>query len=220
MAFPDTPVSLISRLKDPGTGTRWQDSWRKFFDLYHGAIRASVLRAYSRHNWSTVPEVLLQDTIAEVVVAFCQVQQKTAFDPTKGQLRAHLCQLAAWKVADQIRRQQRSRSETPIQHPCYADESPAIQQQQISQWQIEIEARENAAYQAALLNTLLDDARARVSPRSWLIFDLVKLQHKAPDEVANEFRVHRHIVDNAVYKVVKKLKELASNEDYRKEITE
>jgi DNA-directed RNA polymerase specialized sigma24 family protein len=66
---------------------------------------------------------------------------------------------------------------------------------------------------------LLDDVRDRVSPRVFVIFDAVKLQHQSPEEVAKEFQVSRHVVDNSIYKVISKLRELAQTPDYRKEIS-
>jgi RNA polymerase sigma factor (sigma-70 family) len=216
MAFPDTPATLLSQLKDPSMGTQWHDSWRKFFDLYHGAIRASVRRAFGSHGWHSLDDTLLQETIADVVISFCKNQQKTAFDSTKGRLRSHLYQLAQWRVKDQIRRQQRSRQETSLSQDHGGDlveSNPEIQSQWMPQWL----AEEEKAYQIALLHTLIEDVRSRISPRNWLIFDLAKLQQKKPDEIAQELRVNRHVVDNAVYKVMQKFKELASTPEYRQE---
>jgi RNA polymerase sigma-70 factor (ECF subfamily) len=65
---------------------------------------------------------------------------------------------------------------------------------------------------------LIDDVRERVSPRAFAIFDAVKLQHQRPEDVAKEFQVNRNVVDNSIYKVINKLRELAQMPDYRKEI--
>ena len=219
MGFPDTPVTLVSRLKELDHGAHWHDDWRKFVKDYQGALEKSVYSAFARRGWHRVDSILVEEIVADVIVAFLKRQTETPYDPEKGYLRSFLIQIVQWKVVDYIRRHSarplhealETQSGTLGEEPS---SSHAVDARAVAKW----EEEENLAHQRALLAMLIDDVRERVSPRAFAIFDAVKLQHHAPEEVAQEFQVSRHVIDNSIYKVIDKLRELAQTPDYRKEI--
>ena len=49
------------------------------------------------------------------------------------------------------------------------------------------------------------------------IFELVKLKGMSPENAAVELGVQRGVIDNTVYKVTKKLREIAANPEYQEE---
>ena len=54
---------------------------------------------------------------------------------------------------------------------------------------------------------------AVVSPRTYLIFELVKLDGESPEEVAKELGVRRNVIDNTIFKAMKKLREISPLEE-------
>ncbi|EIQ01444.1 hypothetical protein OpiT1DRAFT_00013 [Opitutaceae bacterium TAV1] len=75
---------------------------------------------------------------------------------------------------------------------------------------------EQDAFRVALLGTLLAELRNGISPRMFMIFELVKLAGNPPADVAIRLGVKRGVVDNSVYKAMQKLREIAA----RKTLTE
>ena len=67
------------------------------------------------------------------------------------------------------------------------------------------------------MKTLIEDLRAQIPMRHFEIFEMVRLKQMAPDEVAAELGVKRNVVDNTVYKVMKRLREMAAKPEYQDE---
>jgi len=76
---------------------------------------------------------------------------------------------------------------------------------------------EYQSFQQALLATLIEDLRETIPLRHFQIFEMVKLQEMPVEQVAVELGVSRGVVDNTVYKVMKRLREIASASEYQTE---
>ena len=76
---------------------------------------------------------------------------------------------------------------------------------------------ETQTFQQALLATLIEDLRETIPLRHFQIFEMVKLQEMSAEQVAVELGVSRGVVDNTVYKVMKRLREIASASEYQTE---
>lgn len=218
MSFPNTPYTLISRLK-ASEPKSLNDSWREFLVYYRPALEESVKACFARYNWTKAAPCLIDETLAEVVVSFSNLQRNKPFNSDMGKLSTLLRQIVKYRVIDQIRKRKRDNEHDSISAADDGDEISSrsiLDQVDLDRW----EENETRAYQRALLAAILANVRELVSPRTFLIFDQVKLQHNDPETVAKEFGIARSVVDNSVYKVMKKLKELAQNPDYKKEILE
>ncbi len=219
MSFPNTPVTLLARLEERENGVPNQQAWESFFDLYHGAIRMTVKGAFLECGWHTTPEDVLEDTISDVVVSFYKGGQ--SFDPEKGKFRNYLRQLARWRVRDQLAKSLATAEKVLKQGISLPDDDhPSALTSNTASPDEVLNGRDIQEYRDTLLATLLEDVRQRVGPQTFAIFELCKLQGQTPDEVAAFFKVKRNAVDNAVYRVTRKLKELAAQPEYRKEYFE
>ena len=212
-AFPDTPVSLLACLEERRAGMPYQDAWTTFFDLYHAPLKLAVLAAFRRSNWYQVPDDMVEETIADVVVSFFKAE--FSYDPAKGRFRNYLRQLASWRVCDKLGKLPKIRPDQTEPLEALEAESPDSGNADIPG--DDLLRRELATYQSVLLATMLEDVKNRVSPQTFLMFELVKIQGQSPEEVAKDFRVKRNVVDNASYRVLTKLRELASQPEYQKE---
>jgi len=158
-----------------------------------------------------VPEDMLEEVIADVVVSFFKAE--FAYDPARGRFRNYLRQLTAWRIMDKLGKlpptppvQLESLAETDLADPTNAHRPDG-----------ELETQEHDAYRSAIFATMLEDVRNRVSPQTFLMFEMTKIQGCNPDDVAKQFKVKRNVVDNASYRVLNKLRELACQPEYRKE---
>lgn len=202
--FPSTPVTLLSRLRNSDNAPEWQVSWERFYQIYHGPLVTMAARFYREHTGgSSPPQPVLEDVVSRVVVDFLT---KERFDPSRGRLRYYLRMLIHAQVVDCLRK------DRPLNHrPIEEEDSPGA-----VRMPDETEA-ERSAFQRALLASMIEDLKTRIPLRNFEIFELVKLKHMPPAEVAQSLGIHRRVVDNTVYKVMLQLREIAAQPEYRDE---
>lgn len=211
-AYPDTPPSLLSRLENGKSGPSYQTAWDEFFDLYHDAIRVSAIDTFRRFHWHNVSPELVDEIVAEVVVSFFKAD--FSYDATRGgRFRNYLRQLTTWRIMDKLGKLPDHPPE-PIEQ-VEGKEYPELLDTQAPDSLLADEER--AAFRTALLVTMLEDVRAQVDPQTIFFFEQTKLHGKRPEELALKYKVSRNIVDNAVYRVLRRLQALASQPEYRKE---
>ena len=202
MALPVTPKTLLARLREEGeTSPLWQQSWRRFVELYHEPITAIARGCYRHHTGGgEPPSGLVDDAVATVVAEFF-AKGVHRYDPEKGRLRTYLRTLVNARVVDFLRK------ERPLNHE---DDSRLAELPPESQ-------EESHAYRDALLLSLIEELRESIPLRQFEIFERVKLKAMSPDAVAEELGVKRGVVDNTIYKVMNKLRELAASPEYQEE---
>jgi RNA polymerase sigma-70 factor (ECF subfamily) len=202
--LPDTPISLLLRLRDEDKQAVWQVSWKRFLELYYGPLTAMASGIYRHHTGESVPpQDVLEDVVAQVVSEFFKRNQ---FDPGRARLRTYLRVLTNARVVDFLRKQR------PLNHVPL--DSPDVQIPEETPGESAEEAR---TFQQSLLATLIEDLRETIPLRHFQIFEMVKLHGMPPGEVAAELGVSRGVVDNTVYKVMQRLREIASAPEYQGE---
>jgi len=206
-AFPDTPVTLVTQLAKSGIDRN--RLWSTFFDLYHEPIEMAVCNAFRRVGWHNVPAEVLEDTVAEVVVSLLRAPM--IYDPAKGKFRNYLYQLANWRVKDRLKISCREQERRVPLESVAEPEDPTEPSAQLV-------AREEEAFRASMLAALLEEVRLSVAPKTYLMFEMAYLKKMPPVDVARFFNVKRNVVDNAVYRIIEKLRTLAAQSPYRQEL--
>ena len=203
MPLPDTSLSLLSRLRDEGDHTGWQVSWKRFHELYHGPLMAMAAGIYRHHTGGAVPpQEALEDVVATVVVDFFK---RDRFDPERGRLRTYLRVLTNARIVDMLRK------EKPLKHDSISDREELVES-------LPSESPEEArSFRQALIATLIEDLREHIPLRQFEIFEMVKLKGISPDAAAAELGVNRGVIDNTIYKVMIRLREIASSPEYEEE---
>ena len=212
MPFPDTPATLIGRLKRHDMPRLWEASWEEFFDLYHGAIRVCVHGAFQRQNWHDVTDQDVQHVVLSVFESIFQGDASIEPDAAKGRFRQFLTTVASRRVVDFIRNRNRFRSEESWEETTEAAEASL----HLSATEA-FRDQESRAFKTALMGTLLAALRAEVSPQVYMIFELVKLIGESPESVAEQMHVNRTVVDNSVFKAKRKLQEILQRPDIQEE---
>jgi RNA polymerase sigma factor (sigma-70 family) len=210
MSFPSTPLTLLGRLKRREMPRMWETSWEEFFDLYHNAVAVCVLGVFRRHGWHDVPPTDLQDVVLSVFV--CLFQGHESFDPAKGRFRQFLSTICQRRVVDFLRTHIRKSSKLT------SLDAGGLLENEIEAAFSQLSHEEETAFRSALLATMLAALHAEVPPRTHLIFELVKLNGESPETVAKQFGVSRNVIDNTVFKAMKKLREISKREEIQQEL--
>ena len=202
--LPDTPLSLLVRLRDDSDTPGWQVSWKRFLELYHQPLLAMAACIYRKHTGSaTPPQQVIEDVVAAVVVDFFK---KDRFDHNKGKLRTYLRMLTNARVVDLLRK------EKPLNHQSLNAEGAGLVEMLPAE-----SPEESQAFKQALFATLIEDLREHIPYRQFEIFELVKLKGVPPEKAAADLGVQRGVIDNTVYKVMNRLREIASSPEYQEE---
>lgn len=208
MAFPETPLTLIGRLNEREIPRLWESSWEEFFDLYHHAVKVCVAGNFHRHGWRGVDDGFVGDVTLRVFHSILRSGDAAGFDPRKGRFRNYLSAICQRRVVDFIREHKNdARLETLDGH----DTSNATGDDPFAR-------KMEEAFTDALLGTLLSALRSQVSPRIFMIFELVKLNGEDPAAVAEQLGVRRGVVDNSIYKALEKLRQIARSPEICEEL--
>lgn len=202
MNFPSTPRTLLGRLHCGGDSAAWNASWDEFFDIYHEAVSVCVLSSFKKFGWDNVSGQDLEDVVIRVFESFNRAQESFELNDAKGRLRQFLTTLCQRRVVDFIRSVHRHTAGR-----VSLDESIEMQPDEIS---TPHEDEENQAFARAQIGTLLSALRDEISPRNFMIFELVKLNGEKPDDVARQFGIKRGVIDNSIYKATRKLRDIAA----------
>lgn len=209
MIFPDTPITLIGRLNRREVAARiWEASWEEFFDLYHRAAQICVRRTFYRYGWQHLSEDVAEEVTLRVFTSIFRGSEGAGFDPSKGRFRQFLSSVCQRRVVDHIRAHKNEGLFSSIDvdgaPPLHADDPFA--------------RAADEAFDDAVLGVLLAALRTEVSPRVYLIFELVKLAGEDPVQVSEQLGVRRAVVDNSIFKAMKKLREIAQSPEIAKEL--
>ena len=213
IALPNTSITLLACLRDEGHSLTWQDSWKRFWELYHQPLMSMAGHLYQFHTNGLKPsQSALEDVVAGVVVDFFR---KNHFDPARGRLRTYLRVLTNARVVDMLRKEKPFQHE-PLDGECDSSGDSLVESPPAKSPPAE-SSEERESFQNTLLATLVEDLREHISHRQFEIFELVKLKEMSPEDAASKLGVKRGVIDNNVYKVMVRLREIAANPEYQEE---
>ena len=206
MSYPTTPQSILVRLKNEANPAVWNRSWEEFFDLYHEAVRVSVIYAFRKYTWFHFNDEDLEGTVLRVFQCFNdEVQKGFELDGDRGKFRQFLGTLCQRRVSDFMRRHQRLERIESLPPEELAE---AARENAIEAYDEKEKEKVKEEFAKAEWGELLNILRERVSPRVLMIFELVKLNGKEPEDVAQQLEIKRGVVDNSVYKAMHTLREI------------
>jgi len=157
-----TRQSLIDRLKNHGDS----ESWEEFFNIYWKLIYSYAMR--SKLNDSEAQEV-----VQETVIAVSKQMPDFKYDRSKGSFKSWLLHLTSWRIADQYRKRQH---EAAVMQPLddSSGETPLINT--IPDPVNLNDAIWNEEWERNLIESALQQLKARVKPKQYQIFDLYVLK--------------------------------------------
>jgi len=204
MSYPTTPPSILVRLKHEVHPASWNRSWEEFFDLYHEAVRVSVMYSFSKFSWYRYNDEDLEATVLKVFQSFNdEIQKGFEFDGDRGKFRQFLITICQRRVSDFMRQQKRLERFDSLAPEELAE---ATRERNIEIFDEQEKEKVNEEFAKAKFGELLSLLRERVAPRVYTIFELVKLNGGEPENVAQQLEVKRGVVDNSIYKAMQTLR--------------
>jgi RNA polymerase sigma-70 factor (ECF subfamily) len=185
-----TRYSLLSRMQDRED----QDSWKDFFDTYWRLIYSFAIK-------SGLTDAEAQDVVQETVISVAKDIQKFKRDRTLGSFKGWLRNLTRWRIADQLRKRDRSvPAGNNLSNPSSSlDEiaGPAS---------ADFEAIWEKDWQANLLEAALERVKPRIKEEHFQIFDLNVLRQWPAGKVAQALGVNIGRVYLARFRVMALIK--------------
>ena len=200
MVFIDTPKSMIEQmLTSSENSASWQVGWQRFFDIYYPVLRHMARNGFAKFGFSNPPESAIDDVVSDTFQSMVKMFQSGKYDKSC-RFRGFLKTLVYRKAVDYMRKNKRQIAPLP-----FDDDAQKIFEEQARQ---DGDERENTLFRLARIREIFECVRLKsFDPQTLTIFEMVKLEGKSAKEVMRELGVKRNIVDNSVYKVMKRLKE-------------
>ena len=188
-----TRYTLLSRLED------WddQDSWKVFFDTYWRLIYSVAIK-------SGLTETEAQDVVQETIISVAKDIHKFKRDRALGSFKGWLRNVTRWRIADQLRKRTRVRSEDDSKT---GDEAPRLDMAEIPDPAgDDAEAVWEEEWQANLLGAALEKIKHSVKEEHYQIFDLYVIKQWPAGKVAKALRTNIGLVYLVKYRISALLK--------------
>jgi RNA polymerase sigma-70 factor (ECF subfamily) len=185
-----TRYSLLSRMQDRDD----QDSWKDFFDTYWRLIYSFAIK-------SGLTDAEAQDVVQETVISVSRDIQKFKRDRTLGTFKGWLRNLTRWRIADQLRKRDRS---------ILAGNglsAPSLGPDEITgPVNAELEAIWEEDWQSNLLEAAMERIKPRVKEEHYQIFDLNVVRQWPAGKVAQALGVNIGMVYLAKHRIMALIK--------------
>ena len=193
-----TRATLIQRLKN------WQDqsSWQDFFDTYWNLIYGVALKG-------GLTRAEAEDVVQETLISVAKHMPTFKYDPSIGSFKGWLLNMTRWRIADQLRKRK---------HMSLPDESD-IDDLKIDKLAEplapDLEKVWDVEWENNLMNAAITNARRRLDPGHYQIFDFYVNKAWPPEKVAATFSVpvgHVYTIKHRVTEVIRQEVERLSRE--------
>ena len=156
--FPETRLSLLSRLRDDEPG---QSAWREFFERYAPAVfRVSRLRGLDEPD--------ADDMVQQVMLAVSEHIKRFVYDRDRGRFRQWVRTIAERKITDHFRKH-KPVVQLGIEHlEDRADDRPSVEELWEQEWRLQD------------MLWCLDQVTADISPRRMEAFRMYVLDAGPP----------------------------------------
>jgi RNA polymerase sigma-70 factor (ECF subfamily) len=210
-----TRRSLLTRLRDAGDQTGWQEFFETYWKLLYRVARKSGLT-----------EAEAQDAVQETIITVAQQMPEFRYEPARCSFKGWLLLLTRQRIAHQFRKRNKPGGDANRAHagaaqntsqaggtaPVSGDAGPATVDQLPDVSDTGLEAIWDEEWQQHLLSAALEQVKRQVSDRQFQIFDLHALQNWSVADVARTLRVSaaqvylaKHRVSIALKRELKKL---------------
>ncbi len=209
MKCPDTPHSIIAKLKSPNSRA-WNCSWSKFHDIYNTTLKQMTINAYME----TARKAPTDDDIVEIVFNSIQSVRSAfengTYEPNKYKFRGFLKTIIKRRTVDYIRHQLRKRK---IQ---FTDQE--IENFNTPVYDTPLEDNEDQQYHNALINDICETARTNFDAKTWLCFEMRHLRGLKISTICDELDIDAKKVYKNIYKVTKEIRKQYLSPYYQKEL--
>lgn len=217
MNFPETPNTIIEGLIEDEKSAIWQGMWRKFFDIYYSPVKLMVKKSFIVNGWNNVPTHIIDELVLDVFYNLIRIFSEKRYDKKKTKFRYFLKAISNRRVIDFIRVNSKK-----MVFPSLDDEKNDNLERlledlsQIS-FLTKLEDDEILSFKQSFLLDLYMSIRDNFEARTTAAFEMIKFEGKNSDEVAKVFGVSKNVINNDIYRVIKKLKEIVLKNENKRE---
>ena len=216
MFIPRTPKTIIEQLVSPGKASLWNLTWRRFFDLYHAPIKIMVGNSFFKYGIYSIPNNVIDEVVSYVVISLNKIFNENLYDPKKSRFRSYLKTICDRRVVDYLRRNVDSFKTDSIDEDGGGVKAMAESIAQESQ-NAKLAEEEQRAFKESVVLDAYISIRHNFDPRTCTAFEMVKLEDMDVEKVVEELGVSPNVINNAVYRITKKLREVISDNPSMKE---
>ena len=216
MFIPRTPKTIIEQLVSPGKATLWNLTWRRFFDLYHAPIKIMVGNSFFKYGIYSIPNNVVDEVVSDVVVSLNKIFNDNLYDPKKSRFRSYLKTVCDRRVVDYLRKNVANFKTDSIDGE---DGSVKAMAESIAQESLnaKLAEEEQRAFKESVVLDAYMSIRHNFDPRTCTAFEMIKLEDIDVEKVVEELGVSPNVVNNSVYRITKKLREVISGDPLMKE---
>lgn len=216
MFIPRTPKTIIEQLMSPGKASLWNLTWRRFFDLYHAPIKIMVGNSFFKYRIYSIPNNVIDEVVSDVVISLNKIFNENLYDPKKSRFRSYLKTICDRRVVDYLRKNVDSFKTDSIDEDGGGVKAMAESIAQESQ-NAKLAEEEQRAFKESVVLDAYMSIRHNFDPRTCTAFEMVKLEDMDVEKVVEELGVSPNVINNAVYRITKKLREVISDNPSMKE---
>ncbi len=209
MFLPDTPKTIIERLVDPDSSSLWNLTWRRFFDLYHAPIKIMIGNSFFKRGIYSIPGSVIDDIVSDVIVSLNKIFTAKLYDRKKSRFRSYLKTVCDRRVVDYLRKNVKAFKTDSIDNEDSNVKSMAESVAMESE-NARLAEEEQRAFMASVVLDAYMSIRHKFDARTCTAFEMIKLEDIEVEKVVEELGVSPNVVNNAVYRITKKLKEVIS----------
>lgn len=218
MNCPNTPTSVISGMLKKEQTMAWQSAWKVFVEIYYSTMLAMAKNEFSRFGWTNTSDDEIEEVISATTLSIIDVFKKGKYE--KGhKFRGFLKRIISRRVVDYIRTKNRKRT-LAVESTNFLDaiNNSDLNIDKSDGYYESLEENESIAYRKSVVLDAWENIRPAFSSQTALIFEMSYLENRPIGEILTSLGVDRKKVDNALHRVIKKLKQKVNEEDYRKEL--
>lgn len=218
MNFPETPNTIIEGLIEDEKSAIWQGMWRKFFNIYYSPVKLMVKKSFTVNGWNNVPVHIIDELVSDVFYNLIRIFSEKRYDRNKTKFRYFLKAISNRRVIDFIRTNSKKMLLTSLDDKKNDNIERLLEDLSQISFLTKLEDDEILSFKQSFLLDLYMSIRDAFEARTTAAFEMVKFEGKNPDEVAKVFGVSRNVINNDIYRVIKKLKKIVLKSDNKREI--
>lgn len=175
-----------------------------------------VGNSFFKYGIYSIPNNVIDEVVSDVVISLNKIFNENLYDPKKSRFRSYLKTICDRRVVDYLRKNVDSFKTDSIDEDGGGVKAMAESIAQESQ-NAKLAEEEQRAFKESVVLDAYMSIRHNFDPRTCTAFEMIKLEDMDVERVVEELGVSPNVINNAVYRITKKLREVISDNPSMKE---
>ena len=175
-----------------------------------------VGNSFFKYGIYSIPNNVIDEVVSDVVVSLNKIFNENLYDPKKSRFRSYLKTICDRRVVDYLRKNVDSFKTDSIDEDGGGVKAMAesIAQESLN---AKLAEEEQRAFKESVVLDAYMSIRHNFDPRTCTAFEMIKLEDMDVEKVVEELGVSPNVINNSVYRITKKLREVISDNPSMKE---